>query len=70
MCTSYLDLPTERPRAGPSPIPSEVQPDIGIIIDHQHLWSQPVKEGIIVFDDWSSYMSGHEVTPPQHPRIL
>ena len=47
----------------------EFQPSIGIIIDHQHLWSQLVEEGIIIFDNWSSYVPGHELTPPQYSWI-
>jgi hypothetical protein len=66
MCTSYQDPPLSTLGQGQVQISSEVQPGIRIIIDHQHLWSQPVEEGIIVFDNWSSYMSGHEMTPPQH----
>jgi hypothetical protein len=69
VCTSYQGHPTERPLVVLNPISMEIQAGICIVIYHQHLVLKPVKENIVILDDRSYYVPGHESTPSQHPWI-
>jgi hypothetical protein len=70
MCTSHLSHPTKHPQAGPNLDPLE-NPNRHIR-SHRSLASRAStsQKRIIILDYRPCYVSIHEVTPPQHPRIL
>jgi hypothetical protein len=62
-CTSYHCLPTVRLEEVQGQDHREIQASICIIFYHQHLASKPVKEGIVIPDDRSCHMTGHDLAP-------